>query len=373
MDRVRAALGIPEDISVSGKGVRVAVIDTGVDATHPDLDGRIDLNASKNYGLTRGLDDYAGHGTHIAGIIAGDGKLSDGRLRGIAPAATLIVLKAVPANGAQASDFVAEAALDAIDAGADVINYSGGRRGHTSPPWSWSASPDVITQAFRVANDAGVLCVAAAGNEGPAAGTINRPAIDSSVLAVGALSTDGRVLANGSSRGPVHVDHTLPAGGVDSLGPNSERVDYTKPDVVVPAWNSPPGPGRLWMGPVSTRSSFTEALVGVDPTDRSCPYAPYGGTSQAAPVVCGVAALLIEYAARLGFDWGDNRAESLRRLICFGARFLRGYDQDDQGAGIPYWPAVASTLEDCLDNPNTAALVHRGPQLEAFGAPPSNQ
>ncbi|MDE2664147.1 MAG: S8 family serine peptidase [Gemmatimonadota bacterium] len=75
MDRVRAALGIPEDISVSGKGVRVAVIDTGVDATHPDLDGRIDLDASKNYGLTRGLDDYAGHGTHIAGIIAGDAAL----------------------------------------------------------------------------------------------------------------------------------------------------------------------------------------------------------------------------------------------------------------------------------------------------------
>ena len=55
MDRVRAALGIPEDISVSGKGVRVAVIDTGVDATHPDLDGGIDLDASKNYGLTRAV------------------------------------------------------------------------------------------------------------------------------------------------------------------------------------------------------------------------------------------------------------------------------------------------------------------------------
>ena len=102
------------------------------------------------------------------------------------------------------------------------------------------------------------------------------------------------------------------------------------------------------MGPVSTRSSFTETLVGVDPTDPTCPYAPCGGTSQAAPVVSGIAALLIEYAAHLGFDWGENRAESLHRLIRFGARFLRGLDNNAQGAGMPYWPAVAGTLEDCL-------------------------
>lgn len=366
MDRVRAALGIPEDISVTGRGVRVAVIDTGVDATHPDLDGRIDLDASRNYGLTRSLDDYAGHGTHIAGIIAGDGKLSDGRLRGIAPGVTLIVLKAVPANGAQASDFVAEAVLDAIDAGADVVNYSGGRRARFSPPWLWPSTPDVITRAIRVAMDEGVLCVAAAGNEGPSPGTINRPAIDASVLAVGALSTDGEVLAECSSRGPVYVASDLPAGTVASADETSETVDYVKPDVVAPGWNNPAGPGRRWMGPVSTRSRFTESLVGVEPTDRDCPYAPYGGTSQAAPVVSGIAALLIEYAAHLGFDWGENRAESLHRLIRFGARFLRGLDNNAQGAGMPYWPAVAGTLEDCLTDPNIAALVRQGPQIEAF-------
>lgn len=373
MHRVRAALALPDAPGVTGDGVRVALIDSGADISHPDLTDRIDVSASTHYGLTIGLEDYAGHGTHICGIVAGTGT-ADPRYRGIAPGAELIMLKALPAGSRGVSDFVAQAVFDALDRDADIINYSAGQSGYqkgVSPPWKWPTVPDVVARAFQVAADAGVLCIAAAGNEGPKQGTINRPAILEQTLAVGVLTVNGKLLAEHSSRGPVFLDARLRPGEIVTADPTDTPLDLTKPDVVAPGWNDPPQGadpiGMTWSGPISTRSRSAERMVGVVPDDPDCLYAPFGGSSQAAAVATGLAALLLEFGRQLEFDWGPNRADSLRRLMILGSLRLPGYEPHEQGAGSLYWPKLGGALEECVDpNSNLAAIVREGAQLKGL-------
>lgn len=143
------------------------MLDTGIYRQHPDLTHCIAEESQSCLSLTRDLRDYHGHGTHVAGIIAGSGVASDGLYRGIAPGAELIVLKVSADQSGYALD-VAAGVQKAVDLGVDIINYSGGTSGWKigQPPWKWPTKLNRRDQAFFTAAEQGILCVAAAGNEG---------------------------------------------------------------------------------------------------------------------------------------------------------------------------------------------------------------
>ena len=184
------------DSGLRGKGVRVAIVDTGVDATHPDLAGRVAAHA--DFSGTGERDDV-GHGTHVAGIVAGAGAV----YRGVAPAATLIIAKALSAAGGS-EDTVLAAMSWASGQSVAVMNLSLGGPGSPTSPLS--------REVDALAAEGIIVCVAA-GNAGPDRGTISSPGDARGALTVGAADKTG-ALAFYSSRGPV-------AG-----------VRYRKPDVV---------------------------------------------------------------------------------------------------------------------------------------------
>ncbi|MFI5980372.1 S8 family serine peptidase [Streptomyces sp. NPDC051555] len=179
----------PAGVKATGKGTVVAVLDSGVDYGHPDLGGGF----GKGHKVVGGFDfangdddpmDDNGHGTHVAGIIAGKAA-SKGGVTGMAPDASLLAYKVTGADGSgYTSDIIAGIEAAADPAGphpADVINMSLGGPGDGTDPLGRAA-----TAAVR----AGVVVVAAAGNDGPGSGTVNTPASADGVIAVGA-STSG--------------------------------------------------------------------------------------------------------------------------------------------------------------------------------------
>lgn len=226
------ALHLPKVQKMAGKHkVKVAVIDTGVDASHPELKNKVVANKNAMNPLKKGLPDA--HGTHVAGIIAAEKDNGVGGY-GVAPNADIISID-VFNRSFFASDYtIAEGILEAIDQKADVINMSLGSS-YPSP---------IIQDAVQKAIDAGITVVAAAGNDG--ADILNYPASFDGVISVGATN-DKNELAEFSTYGP-------------SL------------DVVAP--------GEAIYAPVydhSKGSSFVEM----------------SGTSMASPVVAGAVALLL--------------------------------------------------------------------------------
>ncbi|WP_285369840.1 S8 family serine peptidase [Streptomyces sp. RKAG293] len=177
---------------VTGKGTTVAILDSGVDYTHPDLGGGL----GKGHKVVGGHDfvngdedpmDDNGHGTHVAGIIAGKAA-EKGGITGVAPDANLLAYKVMDAEGAgYTSDIIAgiEAASDPANPHrADVINMSLGGPGDGTDPLGLAA-----TAAVR----AGVVVVAAAGNDGPGLGTVSSPGTADGVISVGASTSNLRL------------------------------------------------------------------------------------------------------------------------------------------------------------------------------------
>lgn len=201
----------------TGAGVDVAVLDTGIDPTHPDLADQVAASASfvpaEDY-----VEDYQGHGTHVASTIAGTGAASDGLERGVAPGARLHVGKVLDSNGqGQESWIIAGMEWAARDQDARVVSMSlGGLPAGTDDPMAQAV--DELTA------ETGALFVTAAGNGGPR--TIGTPALADSALAVGAVDA-ADVLADFSSTGPAvdgGVKPEITAPGVDVLAARSQLV-----------------------------------------------------------------------------------------------------------------------------------------------------
>ncbi|WP_329521476.1 S8 family serine peptidase [Spirillospora sp. NBC_01491] len=178
----------PDGRAARGDGVTVAVVDTGVDYGHPDLGGGFGAGRKvvAGYDFVNGDGDPRddnGHGTHVAGIVAGDGGV-----QGVAPKATLTAYKVLDARGGGTESGVLaglEAAVDpASPHPAGVVNMSLGAPGDGTEP---------IGRAASAAVRSGTVVVAAAGNEGPGAGTVATPAAAEGVLAVGASTSGVRV------------------------------------------------------------------------------------------------------------------------------------------------------------------------------------
>ncbi|MGW2637375.1 S8 family peptidase [Streptomyces sp. NPDC001348] len=261
-----------------GKGVKVAVLDTGVDTTHPDLASAV--KASKDFTGTGSTDDMAGHGTHVAATLAGSGARSGGRYKGVAPGAGILNAKVLDDSG-EGSDSSVIAGLEwAAGQGAKVANLSLGQED--------TPGEDPVEAAVNaLSKSTGMLTVAAAGNEGPDAGTVDSPGAAESALTVGAVDGEDR-LADFSSIGPT-ADSAL-------------KPDLTAPGVDI----------------VSARAAHGH--MGDPAADG---YVSMSGTSMATPHVAGAAAIL----AQRHPDWTGARIKQALTASTTPTTGATGYQQ----------------------------------------------
>ncbi|MDD5302288.1 MAG: S8 family peptidase [Elusimicrobia bacterium] len=240
-----------------GAGVKVAVIDTGIDCTHPDL--QCDFGSGKNIvdPSATPMDDNE-HGTHVSGTIAGRGK---GGPVGVAPKATLIPVKVLDGSGSGSLSDIVKGINWATKAGVDVINMSLGGA---------SGSP-ALERAVKQALAAGVVVVCAAGNSGPDADTVGFPAGYPGVIAVAASDSNDQV-AKFSSRGDavafiapgVDIMSTIPGGGTAKLSGTSMASPHVAGLAALAV-------ERGAKGPSGVRRAFTGAvtkLPGLAPTEQ---------------------------------------------------------------------------------------------------------
>ncbi|MEU7032821.1 S8 family serine peptidase [Streptomyces sp. NPDC046237] len=249
MAESNAQIGTPKawEAGLTGKGVKVAVLDTGADLGHPDLAGRV--AESKSFIEGQEVADRDGHGTHVASTVGGSGAGSEGKEKGVAPGATLAVGKVLSDEGSGTeSQIIAGMEWAAKDIDAKIVSMSLGSR-------EGSDGTDPMAQAVNsLSAETGALFVIAAGNSG-APGTIGSPGAADSALTIGAVDSADEA-AYFTSQGPRFGDQAL------------------KPDL------SAPGVDIL-----AARSQLASG-TGL--------YTTMSGTSMATPHVAGVAALLAE-------------------------------------------------------------------------------
>ncbi len=225
----------PEDIlnandlwsqGYNGTGIKVAIIDTGVQSTHPDFQHcligfRDFINGLDDMDPSNGITAYDdnGHGTACAWLIAGSGQASEGAFKGIAPGASLLVEKALQSDGTGDDSVIAQAIEFAVDHNVAVVSLSLGG------PWQDSSVTEPSVLALRNAVAAGVTAVVAAGNDGPAPLSVDSPGIAEEAITVGA-SVGNATVVSFSSRGPVERTLTQPIGL------------SAKPDIVAPGYRS---------------------------------------------------------------------------------------------------------------------------------------
>ncbi|MEV6239144.1 S8 family peptidase [Lentzea sp. NPDC051838] len=231
----------------TGKGTTVAVLDTGVDNTHPDLKDR--EIGSRNFTGSPDDGDHYGHGTHVASIIAGTGAKSGGKYHGVAPDASILDVKVLGDNGSGQDSGIIAGMEWAVEQGAQVVNMSLG--GYDTP------EIEPLEEAVnRLSSEKGTLFVIAAGNSGPNASTIGSPGTADAALTVGAVD-DQNQIAEFSSRGPT-------------------KAGTLKPDLTAPG-----------VGIVAALHS--DGRIGQPVVEG---YTSLDGTSMATPHVAGAAALL---------------------------------------------------------------------------------
>ncbi|MCM3733692.1 S8 family serine peptidase [Fictibacillus nanhaiensis] len=233
------------DSGFTGKGIKVAVLDSGIDPNHPDLSGQIEESKSFVPGET--VDDKHGHGTHVASTVLGTGAASEGKNKGVAPEARLIVGKVLNDAGSGLDSWIIDGMEWASD-NAKIVSMSLG----SSEP---SDETDPMAQAVnRLSEEKGALFVIAAGNSGYE-GAIGSPGAADAALTIGAVDKADKI-AYFTSKGPRYGDKGL------------------KPDLSAPGVDI-----------VAARSGLSSG---------SGSYRSMSGTSMATPHVAGAAALLLQ-------------------------------------------------------------------------------
>ncbi len=293
LDTNTGPIGAPdarEAFEVTGEGVVVGIVDTGIDDTHPDLEGRVvdevDFSDEDEVG-----EDNNGHGTSVAGVIGGSG-VKDEDVVGIAPDVEYVDAKAFPEEGTTTREQVLQAvewAIDEADPQPDVLNLSlGGPIVEEEDP--------VVEACNRAAKEEGIFVSVSAGNtlfQGYE--SITNPAQGENVTTVGATDRTGDEVgqANFSAWGPSPFDRRL------------------KPEVMAPGVE------------ITTAASDGQELPG------DFPYRDISGTSFSAPMVAGLAALLFEIDDELDPQTIEDHAVTTAEPIA-------DIDEDDpfqQGAG----------------------------------------
>jgi len=255
------------DNAITGQGVKVCVVDTGIDHTHPDLLNKVIAQYNSPEDSEDAMDDN-GHGTHVAGIIASEGL----QFRGVSHDVSLLAAKALDATGNGYSSDVILGVKWCVEQGADVINLSVGEG-----LFSGTCDDDEMAQAVNEAVDAGVVVVCAAGNDGDLTAMVS-PACASKAIAVGAVDKLDNV-ASYSDGGP-ELDLVAPGG--DQLGGQSF------PEIVAPYST------EVALNPDYCMYLITEECWDKYFTVDGDRYIRAVGTSMATPHVAGAAALLLE-------------------------------------------------------------------------------
>src|SRR5246500_3353107 len=340
----------------TGAGVGIALIDSGVN-NHPDLNtgilplSRVVYQQSFVPGNSSASDQY-GHGTHIAGLIAGDGLSSTGPLytktfKGIAPGANIVSLRVLDANGASTDSAVIAAIARAISLKSTynirVINLSMGRAVYES------YKLDPLCQAVERAWQNGIVVVVAAGNNGryqPTNGyaTVTSPGNDPYVITVGAMKTMGTptrvddLIASYSSKGPTAIDHIV------------------KPDIVAPGnlLVSTEEAGTLYNTYPANRVPYSFYMNGGSNASSSA-YFTLSGTSMAAGVLSGAVADLLQKSPSLTPDqvkarlmktaWKSFPAYSSTTDPSTGITYTDQYDVFTVGAGYVDIEAALSNTD----------------------------
>ncbi|WP_367130554.1 S8 family serine peptidase [Saccharothrix sp. HUAS TT1] len=299
LDRSVAQIGAPTawQAGFTGQGVKVAVLDSGVDQTHPDLVGR--EAAERNFTEDPDTSDLVGHGTHVAATIASSGP----EYKGVAPDAQILDAKVCSLRDCAESAILAGMQW-AVEQGADVVNLSLG--GADTP------GADPLEEAVDALSERhGTLFVIAAGNSGRP-GTIGSPGSADAALTVGAVDRqDG--IAPFSSRGP-------------RVGDGAVKPDITAPGVDVVAAKSSSG------------------RVGT-PVDED--HVAMSGTSMATPHVAGAAALLAQQHP----DWTGAQ---LKAALMASAKNNPALTAFDQGVGRVDLPAAITN--EVTSNPTSLAM-----------------
>ena len=263
-----------------GAGVNVAVLDTGVYRDHLDLKANvIDCkDATKRGGIKNGCADNNGHGTHVSGTILANAGSDGLGIYGVAPEAKLMAIKVCGASGCWADD-IAAGIRYAADNGANIISMSLGRDTQSS----------LIKDAIDYAVGKGVLVVAAAGNDGPADGSIDYPGANVKVIAVGAIDS-GEDVPSWSSKGVNNGDYIV----------EEREVEFGAPG------------------------------VSVESTWKNGCYNSISGTSMSTPHVAGLAAKL----------WDTDTATTRTKLQELAKLYDLHTEGDDTatGFGLPIAP-----------------------------------
>lgn len=236
-----------ENQGYTGKGVCVAVLDTGI-YPHMDFGRRITAFYDYMNQRTEAYDDN-GHGTHVCGILAGSGAASMGKYRGVAPGCLLIGMKVLDQNGNGRKEDVLKA-LDWVirnkdEYGIRIVNISVGTTYDQTP------QRDILIQGVEKAWNAGLVVVAAAGNRGPLPGSVTSPGSSRKVITVGSS------------------DMMMGRSGISGRGPTAECI--CKPDLVAPGSH----------------------VIACAPGPKNG-YGVKSGTSMSTPLISGAVALLLE-------------------------------------------------------------------------------
>jgi serine protease AprX len=342
-----------------GWGIGVAVIDSGINTSHPDFNSWRTNNSrvvySESFVGGDTLDHY-GHGTHVAGIVAGTdnigGQLGTNATRtfwGMAPDASIINLKALDASGVGSDSTVIAAINRAIQIkntyNIRIINLSLGRAVTTS------YKNDPLCQAVESAWKAGIVVVVAAGNSGrdnsqatSGYGTITAPGNDPYVITVGATNDKGDldrsndVIATYSSKGPTAIDHLAKP---DLVAPGNRVVSYQAPG------------SSLAVAYPGNRALYSDYELNA-PSGTSPFFFTLSGTSMATPVVSGAAVFLLDKNSSLTPDqvkaklmktaWRGFPATVSTYDPATGKTYTANHDLFTIGAGeVDLWAAYNNT------------------------------
>ncbi|MEH7333271.1 S8 family serine peptidase [Neobacillus drentensis] len=350
-------------LPITGKGVGVVINDSGVDATHKDLQfgSHVVQNVMASLNLSSlepsllpityvenvpNTDTNSGHGTHVAGIVGGTGAASNGKYEGVAPGANLIGYGSGVAllvlDGIGGFDY---AITHQSQYNIRVITNSWGSSGDFDPN-------DPINLASKAAYDRGITVLFAAGNEGPGENTHNPYAKAPWVISVAAGEKDGS-LADFSSRGTNGVGGTFELDGRTWTWKDEPSVTAPGVDII----------STRAVAPVSSLAATDDAAV-IEPA-----YLPYytvmSGTSMATPHVAGIVALLLEAKPTLTPD-------EIKKVLQDTATNMPGYESWEVGSGyVNAYAALDAVLfgstygktvnANQTFNSNAVASVERSP------------
>lgn len=339
LDRFRPHSNVANDLmkvralwekGMEGEGAVVGIIDSGLDMKHPDFQGRVLAYID----LVQDYKDGIGHGTHVAGLVGGDGKASEGFYKGAAPKTKFVIVQVFNSSGGGASEDSILAAMKILSSlpgnkRSDVVSMSLG----IAPPFGHNLNKSSLLADYMMVRN-NIFMSIAAGNSGPKQHTVGAPAAARHVLTVTGTNKE-KVIPFFPSRGPIS---------------NWPGKDYNKPDITTVAGDIHRGnPCRYAPGGLIAAKSSTIVFPPIGGPECDAPGNPFyrymTGTSMATPEASGVAADVVGYLKSKGVPYATA---DVKALLMETAEDL-GRPEYEQGAGFLNGEKLARTLAERVE------------------------